>query len=127
MLKPFLISLAVFMAIDFTWIGLVANKFYRTQIGFLLKDRFDMVAAVSFYLIFLIGLLVFVIKPAIDNNSVQQAVTMGALFGLVTYATYDLTNLATVKDWPLTLTFVDLAWGTVLSAAVAGITVALSI
>ena len=127
MLKPFLISLVAFMAIDFTWIGLVANKFYRSQIGFLLKDKFDLVPALAFYLIFLVGLLVFVIKPAIDNQSVQQAALMGALFGVVTYATYDLTNLATVKNWPLAVTFVDMAWGAVLSASVAAITVALSI
>lgn len=127
MLKPFLISLVAFMAIDFTWIGLVANKFYRSQIGFLLKDKFDLVPALAFYLIFLVGLLVFVIKPAIDNQSVQQAAQMGALFGVVTYATYDLTNLATVKNWPLAVTFVDMAWGAVLSASVAAITVALSI
>ena len=120
MLKPFLISLVAFMAIDFTWIGLVANKFYRSQIGFLLKDKFDLVPALAFYLIFLVGLLVFVIKPAIDNQSVQQAAQMGALFGVVTYATYDLTNLATLKNWPILVTIVDLCWGTFLCAAITG-------
>ncbi|MFA7702713.1 MAG: DUF2177 family protein, partial [Patescibacteria group bacterium] len=75
-----------------------------------------------FYLIFIVGLVLFVITPAIDKNSWQHALLLGALFGLTTYATYDLTNLATLKDWPMIITFVDLLWGMTLAASVSVIT-----
>lgn len=79
------------------------------------------IAAISFYLLFIFGLLVFVVTPALKDNSLLHAVLYGALFGLITYATYDLTNLATLKNWPLTMTLVDLVWGAVLSASVSAI------
>lgn len=75
--------------------------------------------AILFYLIFLVGVVVFVIEPAVERREWMRALWMGALFGLITYATYDLTNLATLKNWPLPLVLVDLAWGTVLTASVA--------
>ena len=114
----YLITFAVFFAIDMVWLGLVAKGFYRRQIGFLMRDGFNWPAAVAFYLLFILGLVVFVIAPAMDRSSWLRALGYGALFGLITYATYDLTNLATVRDWPLLLTFVDLAWGATLAAAV---------
>jgi len=116
--KLYLIALPVFFAIDMVWLGLVAKGFYRRQIGFLMRDGFNWPAAVAFYLLFILGLVVFVIAPAMDRSSWLRALGYGALFGLITYATYDLTNLATVRDWPLLLTFVDLAWGATLAAAV---------
>lgn len=116
--KLYLIALPVFFAIDMVWLGLVAKGFYRRQIGFLMRDGFNWPAAVAFYLLFVLGLVVFVIAPAIDRDSWMRALGYGALFGLITYATYDLTNLATVRDWPLLLTTVDLAWGATLAAAV---------
>ena len=116
--KLYLIGLPVFFAIDMVWLGLVAKDFYRRQIGFLMRDGFNWPAAVAFYLLFILGLVVFVIAPAMDRHSWLRALGYGALFGLITYATYDLTNLATLRDWPLLLTFVDLAWGAVLAAAV---------
>jgi uncharacterized membrane protein len=116
--KLYLIGLPVFFAIDMVWLGLVAKGFYRRQIGFLMRDGFNWPAAVAFYLLFILGLVVFVIAPAMDRSSWLRALGYGALFGLITYATYDLTNLATVRDWPLLLTFVDLAWGATLAAAV---------
>ncbi len=82
----------------------------------------NLLAALIFYLIFIAGLIVFVITPALDKKMWTQALLAGAFFGLVTYATYDLTNLATVKDWPLIITIVDLIWGMVLSASVSVIT-----
>ncbi len=119
--KHFLIALPVFFAIDMVWLGLVAKNFYREQIGYLMKPDVNWTAAIIFYLLFIAGLVLFVISPAIQKSSLTHALIFGALFGLITYATYDLTNLATVKDWPLLVTIVDLGWGMILSASVSGI------
>ena len=102
--------------VDSVWLWLVAPRFYQAQIGFLLRDTPNWYAAGAFYLIYIFGLTVFVVTPAISQGSLAQGVSKGALFGIVTYATYDLTNLATVKDWPLLVTLVDLAWGATLCA-----------
>jgi uncharacterized membrane protein len=117
-LKLYFIALPVFFAIDMIWLGLVAKDFYRNQIGFLLKENVNWVAAISFYLLFIVGVVFFVVMPALEKGSWMYALLVGALFGFITYATYDLTNLATTKDWPLLVTLVDLAWGAVLSASV---------
>ena len=116
--KLYLIALPVFFAIDILWIGVVAKSFYFKQIGALLKPDVNWAAAIIFYLLFIVGLVVFVITPAIEKNSWMHALLFGALFGLVCYATYDLTNLALAKDWPLLVTIVDLIWGAVLAASV---------
>jgi uncharacterized membrane protein len=121
-IKLYAIALPVFFAIDMLWLGLVAKNFYKQQIGFLMKSNINWVAAISFYLLFIVGLVLFVIMPSIEKGSWVRAVLFGALFGLVTYATYDLTNLATFKEWPLFVTFVDLAWGATLGAIVSAIT-----
>ena len=121
-IKLYLIALPVFLGIDMIWLGLVAKGFYTKQIGFLMKTNVNWVAAIIFYLIFIIGLVIFVIFPALEKNSWVQALLLGALFGLITYATYDLTNLATIKDWPLLVTCVDLIWGTILAASISVIT-----
>jgi len=120
--KLYLIALPVFFAIDMVWLGLVAKGFYREQIGSLMRSPINWPAAIVFYLLFILGLVVFVIAPAMDRDSWARALLYGALFGLITYATYDLTNLATIRDWPLLLTVVDLIWGMVLAAAVSVIT-----
>ncbi len=117
-IKLYLIALPVFFAIDMTWLGFVAKNFYRGQIGFLMKSNINWTAAIAFYLLFIVGLVVFVISPALEKSSWTHALLFGALFGLITYASYDLTNLATLKDWPLLVTVVDLAWGAVLAASV---------
>lgn len=117
-IKLYLITLPVFFAIDIAWLGIVARDFYRQQIGFLMAKDINWSAAVIFYLLFIAGLILFVISPAIEKRMWRDALLMGALFGLITYATYDLTNLATVKGWPVLVTMVDLAWGAILSASV---------
>lgn len=117
----YLISVPVFFAIDMVWLGLVANKLYQSQLGFLLGPV-NWPVAIAFYLIFLVGLLIFVIAPAVETKSIMHALVFGALFGFFTYATYDLTNWATVKDWPWLISVVDMAWGTVLSASVSVVT-----
>jgi len=116
--KLYVIALPVFFAVDMVWLGLVAKGFYRQQIGSLMRSPVNWPAAVVFYLLFILGLVVFVIGPAMDRDSWLRALGYGALFGLITYATYDLTNLATLKGWPVTVTLVDLAWGAVLAATV---------
>jgi len=117
-IKLYLIALPVFLIIDMIWLGLVAKNFYAKHIGFLMKTDINWIAALVFYLIFIVGLVVFVITPALEKNSWITALLLGALFGLITYATYDLTNLATIKNWPLVVTIIDLIWGTVLAAVV---------
>lgn len=117
-LKLYIIALPVFLAIDMVWLTLVAKNFYAKQIGYLMVKNPNLWAALIFYLIFIAALIVFVISPALDKKMWTQALLAGAFFGLVTYATYDLTNLATVKDWPLLVTIVDLVWGMFVSAAV---------
>jgi len=117
-LKLFIIALPVFFVIDMVWLVLVAKKFYQEQIGFLMKPDINWFAAIIFYLLFIAGLIIFVISPAVEKHSWVHALLFGALFGLITYATYDLTNLATLKDWPLIVTVVDLIWGTVLASAI---------
>ncbi len=121
-IKLYAIALPIFFAIDMVWLGFIAKEFYRQQIGSLLKPDVNWLAAVVFYLLFLAGLVFFVIAPAVEKKQWLQALLTGAFFGLVTYATYDLTNLAVTKDWPLLVTIVDLIWGTVLGAAVATLT-----
>ncbi len=117
-IKLYFITLPVFFAIDMVWLGLVAKNFYRNQIGFLLKSDFNWAAAIAFYILFIGGLVLFVIMPAVEKDSWKHALLFGALFGLITYATFDLTSLAMFKDWPIQVTIVDLIWGTVLAASV---------
>ncbi len=121
-LKVYAIAVPVFFAIDMVWLSLIARNFYKNQIGFLMKPEINWTAAILFYLLFLVGLVVFVISPALEKKEWVLALWSGALFGLITYATYDLTNLATLKDWPLTVVIVDMLWGSVLAASVSVIT-----
>jgi uncharacterized membrane protein len=114
----YLITLAVFFVIDMVWLGVVAKGFYRKHLGFLMSSKVNWAAALLFYLVFIAGLLIFVIRPALAQGEPLKALLMGALFGLISYATYDLSNLATLKDWPMVVTVVDLVWGTTLGGLV---------
>ena len=125
-IKLFLIALPLFFAIDMIWLVLVAKDFYRKQLGFLMKTDIGWFAAITFYLLFIAGLIIFVISPAVEKHSWIHALIYGALFGLITYSTYDLTNLATIKDWPVLVTVVDLVWGMLLSASVSVLTYLIS-
>ena len=117
-LKLYLCTLLAFFAIDMLWLGVVARGFYQKHLGFLLRPDPNWTAAIVFYLLFVAGLLVFVVVPSLPAGSAKKVLILGALFGLITYATYDLTNLATVKDWPLIVTAVDMLWGGILATAV---------
>lgn len=110
---------AVFLAVDLLWLGVVARDLYRRHLGGFLADDVNWVAALVFYLLFIVGIFIFAVLPAVERESARHAVVMGALFGFFTYATYELTNLATLADWPLGIVFIDIAWGIVLTASVA--------
>lgn len=113
------ISVPIFLVIDLLWLGVIASDFYQKRMGDLLTINWT--ASIIFYFVFLLGLTIFVMYPQVDSNW-KSVLMWGALFGFFTYATYDLTNLATLKDWPLDLVLVDMAWGTVLGGSVAVIT-----
>lgn len=118
----YVISVPVFFIIDMIWLGFVARGFYQSQLGHLLGPV-NWLAAIIFYLVFLIGLTFFAIYPAVAKASILMGFGLGAAFGFFTYATYDLTNLATIRDWPLRLVIIDILWGTVLGASVTASTV----
>ncbi|MEM1317015.1 MAG: DUF2177 family protein [Pseudomonadota bacterium] len=111
----YIATVIVFFAIDFVWLGTVAKDFYQSQIGPLLLDEFNITVAVLFYLVYIGGLIFFAVNPALQAGSLGKAALYGALFGFFCYATYDFTNLATLKGYTTTVAFVDLAWGTVLT------------
>ena len=117
-LKLYLASLAVFFAVDMVWLVFVARSFYKKYLGYIMAPTVNWVPAIIFYLLFIVGILVFVVLPGVKENSLQSTILKALLFGLITYATYDLTNLATINQWPLTVTLIDLIWGMVLSAIV---------
>ena len=120
--KMYGVAFVAFLVIDLVWLGFIANNLYRKYLGFIMRPSPNWTAAIVFYLLYLAGLVFFVINPAVEKSSWKFALLAGMFFGLITYATYDLTNLATMKDWPLLVTVVDLVWGMVLSASVSVVT-----
>lgn len=114
----YFLTVPVFFAIDMLWLGFVANSFYQSKLAHLLGPV-NWTAAVIFYLIFIVGIIFFAVAPALASQSLYKAIFLGAMFGFFTYATYDLTNLATLRDWPLSVVAVDIIWGMVLSGSVA--------
>ena len=114
-------TLLAFTVIDFVWLGFVAHGYYRSQIGHLLAGDVNLPAAAAFYLIYALGLVIFAVQPAVAGGGVSKALMLGAMFGFFCYATYDLTNLATLKNWTLPVSLVDMAWGAALSGAAAAV------
>ncbi|MFZ5565075.1 MAG: DUF2177 family protein [Thermodesulfobacteriota bacterium] len=110
--------LASFLVIDLVWLGVVARSMYQKHLGYLMAPQVNWGAAIVFYLIFVFGLFFFAVLPGIESRALAKTLVSGCLFGLICYATYDLTNLATVRQWPLTITLIDMAWGAVLSTCV---------
>ncbi len=121
-LTLYAISFPLFLLCDLLWLGFIAKGFYRAQVGHLMGD-IVWVAALLFYALFLLGLTFFATYPAATKGTLATAVILGGLFGFFTYVTYDLTNLATLKSWPLSLSIVDIMWGTFLGAFVASVAV----
>ena len=118
-IKLYLLTVPVFFAIDLLWLGVVAKELYQKNLAHLLSPDVNWPAALLFYFMYIAGIILFAVKPAIDSQSLAKAAFWGALFGFFTYATYDLTNLATLRGWPLKVVLVDIAWGTLLCTLVA--------
>ncbi len=114
----YLAMTVTFLAVDLLWLGIVAKNFYQGQIGMLMKDSPNWTAALIFYALFIVGIMVFAVLPHYQKNSFAETLLYGALFGFFTYMTYELTNYAVLKDWPLPIAFVDIAWGVVLASVV---------
>ncbi len=117
------IAFALLLIIDMVWLMWLGRGFYVDEIGGLLLEQPNLIAAFTFYALYIAGLVYLVIAPAAEADSVMKAVISGAVFGLVAYATYDLTNLAVMKGFTLKIALIDMVWGMALSAAVSGLTV----
>jgi len=118
-LKLYALTVPVFFIIDLIWLGVVAKGFYQKNLKFILSPNVNWTAAIIFYLMYIAGILIFAVVPGVAKDSLRHAALWGALFGFFTYATYDLTNLALLKDWPLNIVIVDILWGVVLCTIVA--------
>lgn len=112
MAKIYAITFVVFLILDSVWLGVISPGLYQKYIGHLLAEEVNWPAAAIFYLLFIAGLVFFAVKPSLQHDSWKKALKNGAFFGLVCYATYDLTNQATMRDWPIMITVIDLLWGT---------------
>lgn len=121
-LKIYLITLVVFFLVDIVWLGFISKNLYNKYLGHLMAPNINWTAAIIFYFLFIAGLVFFVINPSIERDSLKYALVVGGIFGFIAYSTYDLTNLATIKDWPLNITIIDIIWGTILNSATSGIT-----
>lgn len=109
------ITAVVFLAIDFVWLSQVGRRFYAPRLGDLLMDRPNLAASAAFYLVYVVGVVFFAVMPALRGEAFATALLHGALFGFFAYATYDMTNYATLRNWPLPVAMLDIAWGTVLT------------
>jgi uncharacterized membrane protein len=117
----YLASFAAFLAVDAVWLATMSGRFYRPRLGYLMREEPALGVALLFYVVYVAGVLVLAVSPALDSGSALKAAALGALLGLVAYGTYDITNLSTVRDWPVIVTAVDLVWGTSLTAAISTI------
>ncbi len=117
--SAYVCALVIFAAVDVAWLTIMAERFYRPILGDILSPNVDLRAAAAFYLLYPAGLMVFAIAPALKTGDLKTAAVMGALFGMFSYATYDLTNQATLRNWTVTLTMADIAWGTFVSGVAA--------
>lgn len=115
----YLVSLVTFVAIDLTWLGVMAPRFYKPTLSDIALANVNLPPAILFYVLYPLGLVIFAVEPSLRSGSIGTTLLYGALFGFFTYATYDLTNQATLRNWTVALTVVDVAWGTVLGAVVA--------
>ena len=117
-LKIYGVALSVFLVVDLIWIGIIARNFYQEQLGFILASSPNWTAAIIFYLMFVAGLLFFAVSPGLKETGLKDSLFRAALFGILTYGTYDLTNLALIEGWPVLVTVVDIIWGMILSIIV---------
>jgi uncharacterized membrane protein len=114
-LLAYVATAIVFFGLDLLWLGMIAKSFYREQLGDLLSDRPDLAVSGLFYVVYVGGIVLFVIQPALQSQSWATALILGILLGMMAYGTYDMTNLATLRGWPVAMSVVDLAWGSMLT------------
>jgi uncharacterized membrane protein len=115
----YVLTVPVFFVIDMIWLGLIAKNYYAKQLEGLLAPAVNWPAALTFYFLYIFGIIFLAVLPAVEKESLKTAILNGAVLGGIAYATYDLTNLATLKNWPLQMVFVDILWGIVLTTSVA--------
>lgn len=120
MVKAYFLTLFVFLAIDAVWLTQIAGPFYFEALGDLMREDVDYAVAGGFYLLYVAGVVYFAVAPALKVGSARLAFQNGAVLGLIAYATYDLTNLATLNGWPVIVAVIDIPWGTALTAATGG-------
>ncbi|MFT5359716.1 MAG: putative membrane protein [Candidatus Paceibacteria bacterium] len=120
-LIPYLISTPIFFIIDITWLGFIAKPIYQKYLGYIMAENTKWGAAILFYLLFIAGLVIFAIAPALEKGSLTHAILYGALFGFFAYMTYELTNYAVIEGWPWQIVIIDIVWGIVLGGAVSGL------
>ncbi len=118
LLGLYAICTAVFFAMDFVWLSVATPRIYRPQLGDLLADKPKLGVAAAFYLFYVVGVIALAVLPGVREGSAVAALWRGAVFGLLAYATYDLTNLSTIRDWPWQVSLIDMAWGTVVTSVV---------
>lgn len=118
-LRAYAATAVAMFALDMLWLGVVAKGLYAREIGTLLRPDVRWGAALLFYALYIAGIVVFVVVPAVERRSLARVIALGAFFGLVAYATFDLTSLALIRDFTVRITVIDLAWGAVLTAAAA--------
>jgi uncharacterized membrane protein len=118
LIQLYIATAILFFAVDILWLGIIAKNFYNKHLGRFFRERVNWTAASLFYSLYILGIMIFAILPGISSASLARTVTLGVLYGLFTYATYDLTNLATLKDWPVKIVVVDILWGMVLCGLV---------
>ncbi len=121
-LKMYFVALVIFLILDYIWLGFIAKDLYQKELSHLLAKNVNFVAAIVFYVLFIAAVVFFVINPAVEKQDIMYAIIAGFAFGAITYATYDLTNLATLKDWPIKVTIIDILWGGLLTSLVSSLT-----
>jgi uncharacterized membrane protein len=121
MILLYILTVLTNVVIDLIWLGFIAKDLYTKQLGFLFYKQIHLSPAILFYLLYAIGIITFAVLPALEKGGIGKAVGLGMLLGLMSYGAYDLTNIATIKNWPLLITIIDLLWGIILSGTVAGI------
>jgi len=114
-LIAYIVTVIVFLAIDFIWLGFIMKDAFQNNLGHLMADKPNLGIAAGFYIFYVVGLVFFAVMPALDKQSILVALGYGAFFGFCAYATYEMTNLATLKNWPVKIAIADMAWGAFLS------------
>jgi uncharacterized membrane protein len=121
-MKSYITTLISLLALDSVWLGFISKSFYQKHLGYIFSEKFNLWPAGIFYLLYSFGIVFFVINPALEVKSIGVALARGALLGFIAYATYDLSNQATLVKWPVVVTVVDIIWGIFITAVVSAIT-----